>query len=459
MQYNRRFTGTVTAPIKQNQVFVFNSYSNGINKAGTAKAALLYFGAKPGIGEGPSGQSYAIPSEVPSEKMHEAISRFIDYAREHTELEFLVTPIGIGKIFNRDPIEVANMFAEALPLENVILPEQFVEILVVKGARDAVHDIGPKDPVNYKLIDHGGACDFNESAVIKQEDGKYILAGLGNMEMGGSWSGFFYFDSMQGFDSVLLAVIPKGEQRFSMESQFVQSCVIVRRNNNWGCISTRCGDYSRVVVPIMYKTPDEVKEKLKTVSHCDISFVWKSYEEYIRATEYVEVYPNSRDRKIEVFVGDITKVKADAIVNAANTTLLGGGGIDGAIHHAAGPQLYSECKKLGGCKVGESKMTNAYNLPCKKIIHTVGPDLRKLSDIGEAIDLLKNCYKTVLDIAAENGLESVVFCCISTGIYCFPKPLAARIALYTIDEHPYQGAVSICCFTPEDKSYYDILMR
>ena len=190
MHYNRRFTGRVTAPIQKNQVFVFNSYSNGINKAGTAKAALTYFGAKPGIGEGPTGQSYAIPSEVPLKQMREAVKRFIDYARIHPELEFLVTPIGVGGVFKRDVVEMANLFTEATPLENVILPEEFVCVLNGSASQENHYSIGPKDPVNYKLIDHDD-CEFNESAVIKQDNGHYTLAGLDNMVMGGAWRGFF----------------------------------------------------------------------------------------------------------------------------------------------------------------------------------------------------------------------------------------------------------------------------
>jgi len=459
MHYNRRFTGRVTAPIQKNQVFVFNSYSNGINKAGTAKAALTYFGAKPGIGEGPTGQSYAIPSEVPLKQMREAVKRFIDYARIHPELEFLVTPIGVGGVFKRDVVEMANLFSEATPLENVILPEEFVCVLNGSASQENHYSIGPKDPVNYKLIDHDD-CEFNESAVIKQDNGHYTLAGLDNMVMGGAWRGFWYSESMKDFDKVLLSVIPKNYKVYSRQSEFVQSCVIANRNGLWGCVSTRCEDYSRVLVPFKYMSADEVKEELKAISGLDVDFVWKPYEEYIRADELNPYYlPKEDDKRVDVFVGDITKLKVDAIVNAANTSLLGGGGIDGAIHQAAGPQLLEECKKLGGCKVGESKMTDAYNLPCKKIIHTVGPDMRKMTDVDEAGRLLENCYKSVLDIAVENHLKSVVFCCISTGIFRFPKPWAARRALSAIYNHPYDGLVKICCYTNEDKSYYDIEQR
>lgn len=456
MYYDRRFTGEVLS-LLDNQVFVFNSYSNGINKAGTAKAALQYHGAKPGIGEGPTGQSYAIPSEVPLPQMRAAVDRFVEYARQHPELEFLVTPIGIGKVFKRDPVEMANLFVEAASVKNIILPEEFVIILRGYSPNDTGHSIGPKEPINYKIIDHGASCDCTESAVMKQDNGKYTLLALGNMEMGGYWSGFYYTDSMRDFDKVLLAVIPKGTDGSSYEWEFIESCVIVNRNGLWGCISTRCEDYSRVVVPIKYKTADEVKEELKAVSRVEMDFEWKTYEDYIMAEEYTLFRARSGDEKrVKVIVGDITTLKVDAIVNAANTSLLGGSGIDGAIHNAAGPQLLEECKKLGGCKVGESKMTDAYNLPCKKIIHTVGPDMRRITDFDTACSLLESCYQSVLDIALENHLKSVAFCCISTGIYRFPKPTAARIALRTIFNHPYDGEVLVCCYTSEDKSYYDI---
>lgn len=455
MYYERRYTGKVTAPIQKNQVFVFNSYSNGLNKAGTAKAALTFFGAEPGVGEGPTGQSYAIPSEVPLKQMREAVNRFTEYARSHPELEFLVTPIGVGGVFKRDEIEMANLFSEAATLENIILPELFVGILRGNASNEKRYSIGPKEPVNYKIL---AINDCNESAVVKQNNGKYTLVGLDNLQMGGSWSGFWYSESMRDFDGVLLPVYPRSMNIVPIDFEYIHSCVIVNRNGLWGCVSTRCEDYSRVLVPIKYKMIEDVKEEFKAVSRADVDFVWKPYEDYIGAEELNPFnVPNESAHRVNVFVGDITKLKVDAIVNAANTTLLGGGGIDGAIHQAAGPQLLEECKRLGGCKVGESKMTDAYNLPCKKIIHTVGPDMRRVTDVDEAYSLLENCYKSVLDIAVEKNLKSVVFCCISTGIFHFPKPWAARLALNAINSHPYDGIVQICCFTTEDKSYYDIV--
>lgn len=456
MYYNRRYTGLITAPIQENQVFVFSSYSNGLNKAGTAKAALTYFGAVSGIGEGHNGQSYAIPSEVSLGEMIDAVNRFIDYAKNHSEFEFLVTPIGVGRIFNRDITEMANLFYDAIPVENIFLPKEFVDVLEPHVPDNQIHSIGPKEWIDYKQIIHDDV-EFNESAVMKQDNGEYTLLGLDNMEMGGSWSGFFYIESMKGFEKVLLSVVPPGLS-YSPASEFVQSCVIVKRNGLWGCISTRCEDYSRQVLPIKYPSEDDVKKDLKRVSRLDADFIWRTYEEYIGAVEFdfKAAERKLKNCRFQVIVGDITKLEVDAIVNAANTSLLGGGGIDGAIHRAAGPGLLEECKKLGGCKVGESKMTDSYNLPCKKIIHTVGPDMRRITNTGEAYDYLASCYKTVLDLAISHNLKSVAFCCISTGIFRFPRPNAARIALNVINEHPYRGNVQICCFTPEDKSYYDI---
>lgn len=168
------------------------------------------------------------------------------------------------------------------------------------------------------------------------------------------------------------------------------------------------------------------------------------------------VTPSLEYRGISIFVGDITKVAADAIVNAANELLLGGGGIDGSIHRAAGPRLLAECRTLNGCLTGQSKMTGGYNLPSKHVIHTVGPDCRIIS-IEMAEPLLQSCYETCLDIAEANHLESIVFCCISIGIFHFPKDKAAKIALETISKSIDAGLkckVYICCYTEDDLSYY-----
>ncbi|XP_069954524.1 macro domain-containing protein CT2219-like [Cherax quadricarinatus] len=208
-----------------------------------------------------------------------------------------------------------------------------------------------------------------------------------------------------------------------------------------------CGDYY-VTLDYIFPWPDHYKKYADKIDReaPSVSNVTKMLEGSI-----YKVDPEL-NKKVSVFIGDITTLEVDAIVNAANSSLRGGGGVDGAIHKAAGWTLLNECQSLGGCNTGEAKITGGYNLPARYVIHTVGP-------MGELPAVLESCYRRALQLAVENNLRTIAFPCISTGVYGYPNDAAVKVVLPIVrtmlEAHPRQfDRIIFCLFLNVDIDLY-----
>ena len=208
-----------------------------------------------------------------------------------------------------------------------------------------------------------------------------------------------------------------------------------------------CSNYGRT--RDVYELNPWIKKGTDSAPKCIGVFSW---EKYVKILEEIKEYKENM-QNIKLAMGDITMLKVDAIVNAANRTLLGGGGVDGAIHRAAGNGLITECKTLGGCETGKAKITKGYELPARYVIHTVGPIYYGKGDEAE---LLSNCYTNSLNLAKQNDIHSIAFPCISTGVYAYPILEATHIAVESVKDwlknnEDYNIDVVFCCY--DEKTY------
>ncbi|XP_072520069.1 ADP-ribose glycohydrolase MACROD1 isoform X2 [Salminus brasiliensis] len=215
-------------------------------------------------------------------------------------------------------------------------------------------------------------------------------------------------------------------------------------------------DWKKAKKELLSMSLEERRKKYRTYISLDEVPIWSHPGDASDETRYKA--NDELNKKISLFRGDITKLEIDAVANAANKTLLGGGGVDGAIHSGAGPLLRKECATLGGCETGEAKITGAYGLPAKYVIHTVGPIAH--GSVGERERrALRDCYYNCLHTAAENKLRTVAFPCISTGVYGYPPEQAVEVALATVREfleehHAQMDRVIFCVFLRSDEELY-----
>ncbi|KAF2752867.1 A1pp-domain-containing protein [Pseudovirgaria hyperparasitica] len=207
---------------------------------------------------------------------------------------------------------------------------------------------------------------------------------------------------------------------------------------------------------------------MSTIPVSDIPCVSLLYKlDRLKPAESSTYTPSSTyNDKIALLRNDITKLEVDSIVNAANNSLLGGGGVDGAIHRAAGPELYDECELLDGCVTGSAKITKGYRLPAKHVIHAVGPVYQSTKRQGKHTSLLQGCYRTSLELAVDNKLKSIAFSALSTGVYGYPSDEAAETAIGEVRKFLDSGKgdslerIVFCNFTEKDeKAYFDMIPK